>query len=88
MKKGGGAAFPNTQHSDYEVRCPTCNHKVYFNDVNHPGMTVRQWYKGMSLPRVVDNIGHWKNPNAIARFAGEIADAMIREDEDHEKGGK
>lgn len=55
------------------------------------GMTLRQWYKGMALSGILAR-GDWDpaqplERGAIALLSSEIADALIEEDEQHEKKG-
>jgi hypothetical protein len=67
--------------------------------IQHPGMTMRQWYKGMALNGMLNHItesdnGEWPyNDDAqtpfesVAKAAGQFADAMLAEDAAHEKDG-
>lgn len=68
-RKDGGPANP--------VGGTTCPSGDFYPD--SPGMSVRQWYKGAALKRASALGG----PHAVdvAEWAGQIADAMIAEDE-------
>lgn len=46
--------------------------------VAEPGMTVRQWYKGMAVCGLVANDS--RLAEAVAEEAAEVADALIAED--------
>lgn len=47
------------------------------------GMTMRQWYKGQALTNeyITTRIGDYDKARHIAEYCGEVADAMIAEDE-------
>lgn len=54
-------------------------------------MTLRQWYKGLLAPVVYRGLRETHSAignDAIAKYTGELADALITEDEQFEKGGK
>jgi len=83
MKNNGGAAFPTiTEGSECGIK--------YLNYI--PGMTLRQFYKGQALTGMMTNIPTEDNTEwpynseldpikEIAKKTGEIADALIAEDE-------
>lgn len=60
------------------------------------GMTMRQWYKGQALIKILDMEFHQEAfnkkdkeltmPQFIAKRCGQLADAMIAEDSAHAKG--
>ena len=52
---------------------------------NHPGMTMRQYYKAAAL--VMFNSVDWggMDDEALAKITGQVADAMIAEDAEHEQ---
>lgn len=58
------------------------------------GMTMRQWYKGMAMTAalqheaILKRIAYQEGENpgpSVARFCGEVADALIAEDKEAEK---
>ena len=50
------------------------------------GMTMRQYYKAAALTGLLAHSELGQEPHAtLARLAGEQADAMLREDEEHAK---
>jgi len=68
----GGPMYPHLM--------PHC--QVYHETEMYPGMTMRQWYKGMALAGIrIDNITVEK----MAEIAAAIADALIHEDREAEK---
>jgi hypothetical protein len=48
---------------------------------DHPGMTLRDWFAGQVLPRVIGDLkdGDLIDPEESARVAYRFADAMIEE---------
>lgn len=50
------------------------------------GMTLRQWYKGQVVSGQLAR-GVWESLNQLATECGDLADAMIKEDEEHDKDG-
>lgn len=70
-RNDGGQAFPRTPTDLYD---------------GHAGMTLRQWYAGQALSGM---LAHGMGPNSpwvdhppsAARWAYELADAMIAEDD-------
>jgi hypothetical protein len=58
------------------------------NTWHFSGMTMRQWYKGMALASIQAagiTIPPSLSNKSIAEIAGMIADAMLAEDEGHER---
>lgn len=76
MKKSGGQAFPRTSQSE----------KNYAIDV--AGMTLRQWYKAKAMQGMIETSRGelLVSSSTLARISGKIADAMIAEDEEFERG--
>ncbi len=85
MRDGGGYAFPS-EHPFPEGGSDATRW--------YTGMTMRQWYKGTALRRALYlSKGTTKsremdiaNPAEVAEICGEIADAMIAEDEKAKEG--
>lgn len=50
------------------------------------GMTMRQYYKGQVVSGQLAR-GVWESLNQLATECGDLADAMIKEDEEHDKDG-
>jgi hypothetical protein len=87
MAKDDASAFPNTQKTDYVVKCK-CGNNVTFNDVNQSGMTLRDYFAAAAIPSLLSN-----DIEAIARSASKeetvgeflakqaykMADAMLAE---------
>ena len=77
--KDGGPAFPISTIDGY----------------NNSGMTMRQWYKGMAIQGMMANNeileriteGSGMKFEFLAKSTGEIADAMVAEDQAHAKQG-
>lgn len=74
--KDGGPAFP----MEYTQPCADGNPLV----VTEPGMTMRQYYKAAALTGLLATraTAGWATLK-LATYAGEVADAMIAEDEEH-----
>jgi hypothetical protein len=68
MRDDGGPAFPRTGEG--------VGNKNY--DV--PGMTVRQWYKGMAIMGKADVVTNDAAIISWAHYAGLLADALMAED--------
>ena len=79
--------------------CPITWNAHYFqnNEIEHsPGLTIRQWYKGQAIKlfvldrKDVKDLQADRTPdhNCTSKFCGDLADAMIREDEEHAKKAK
>ena len=51
---------------------------------NHKGMSMRQWYKGMALNSFRQFARGKYDQKEIGHICGLIADALLREDEEHE----
>lgn len=68
LMEAGGPAFPVG---------PICLHgRAVFS---HPGMSLRDWMAGQALSVVCHMGQFWdRNPDDLAAFAYEIADAMLR----------
>ncbi len=78
--RDGGQAYPGTYES---------NDKNGDWDLFHyPGMTMRQRYKIAALSIISRGEFMDMPNNAIAQIAGHLADALIAEDEAHEREGK
>ncbi len=73
MRDDGGPAFPGSGPPD----CDECSD-------HRPGMTMRQWYKGMALMGYNAQGGGWTLDDKRAMAVGD-ADAMIAEDEEFAK---
>jgi len=77
-KPDGGPAFPCEQHSDYEVLCK-CGETVYFNDVQNPGMTLRDY--ACIKRKVPETDKDWLNELIVKslrdQFAGKAMSAFI-----------
>lgn len=84
-EKDGGPAYPAHGWSS--------NPEVLDRMKDQGGMTLRQYYKAAALPyggklviEMARNGSVTKDtPGQIAFFAAEVADAMLAEDEKHEK---
>jgi len=69
--KDGGQAFP----------------AIVTTMKQQPGMTLRQWYKGMALQGELAGRHTWQNgctAEEIVMTVAKVADAMIAEDKEHE----
>ena len=65
-KRDGGPAFPRSKHSEIEE-----GETIGYSH----GMTLRQWYAGMAMSGPLMDQG--ENPEKVARYAFQYADAMI-----------
>ena len=86
-KNDGGQAYPYENVGKFKGPGGE-----YHNNPPLPGMTMRQWYKGMALQGLLSIPMKAKSVDVleekvsmIITNAGHIADAMIKEDEDFEK---
>lgn len=80
-KNDGGPAFP-TEQKDYVINSVTGSCSWHHGQIT-PGMTMRQWYKGMAIMGLIASCP-WDvkfDIDCNVGFAGRIADAMIAEDE-------
>jgi hypothetical protein len=73
------AAYPRPGH--YSSGGPREN-----DNVPQTGMSMRQWYKGMALSGLLagDTSCFGEDVEKHVKMAAELADASIREDEQHE----
>ena len=79
MKNDGGQAFPrNYAHMNPEAGKSEL--------ASHKGMTMRQWYKGMALHNPATS--YLGDPVEVSKLAGDLADALLAEDEKFENKGK
>ncbi len=69
--KDGGQAFPLPPNSAYEG--------------HNPGMTMRQWYKGLALQGILACPESHGTIAVFVKEAAQYADAMLAEDAQHEK---
>lgn len=75
--KGDEPAFPNIgmmQQGDKS-----------FIGIFAQGMTMRQWYKGMALRAIISSSMQSFDFEGAVTYSGKFADAMVAEDEQHEK---
>ncbi len=67
--RDGGPAFPHVIEEEYDTG-------YHLTDV-HEGMTLRDWFAGQALSRLV-HVGE-RDPDEVAELAYAIADAMLNE---------
>lgn len=91
MKNNGGPAFP----FNYEIGFDMPDGKRVSTKAANPGMTMRQWYKGMALQGLMsmvsnrrDHLSADEKVDVMAKEAGLVADALLAEDAAHEEEGK
>lgn len=86
----GGAAFP---HITFDLGCD--GQGLHFTNPDSPGMTLRQYYKARFVQGWIaiygpnDTLNQFDRANManIAKKAGELADALLAEDEEFERRG-
>ena len=79
--KDGGPAFPNKQSSQYKMKCRECGHFVQFDDIKHPGMTLRDWFAGKAMNGFIGDPESNRGDTCsnISKASYMLADAMISE---------
>lgn len=76
----GKPAFPSEKTTTEPLPFSTGNHT---STEHNNGMTMRQWYKGMALQGLLINDSGASTLEGTAIWVGKIANAMIKEDEEH-----
>lgn len=84
QNKTGGTAFP---HITFDQGCD--GHGLHFTNPDNPGMTLRQYYKAKVAAAVYTDLATRPGftPEYLAKTVGDMADALIAEDEAFEKRG-
>jgi hypothetical protein len=79
-EKNGGPAFPNEQSLAYHKRCE-CGKSITFDDVRHPGMTLRDWFAGNAMNALIRDPESNRGDTCanISKASYMLADAMISE---------
>ena len=83
MKNDGGPAFPNEQGVSYYRKCD-CGKNVEFEDVSHPGMSLRDYFAGKALGGMLaGGQDNGQIDDTVAAFMSNeayiLADAMLKE---------
>ena len=78
MSKDGGLAFHGQRYEEVEL----ANGDIIMEMVTHCGMSLRDWFAGMSIAAINENFAPTDDKDWaswVARCAYEVADAMIAE---------
>ena len=67
MENDGGPAFPRTKE----------RHGLYGEDLNVPGMSLRDWFAGHIIQVLIMRCPHILDEAQLSKDAYEVADAML-----------